>query len=257
MSRGNVNRTSERATRHPLVEVLRRYVVDYTNGHDPNVIPSIIHESYRFMMSGTSMGYEEYVSMVDSAFGYFPDLDLVVHDLFTDGDRLAMWFSERASSRSHGGREAVWQGVSLYRWNGIDMLTECVVEQDFYGRRQQLASGVSDTLEPAMTDPWSVDRMPSNDGARAVATKSLLGFAPPHIDPTSTTVEDIFSAGQNVAFKVRWDGTYSGGLFGVDESQRGSVASMDATGVAIVTDGMMTNPHMVLDRYGLRRRLRT
>jgi hypothetical protein len=32
---------------------------------------------------------------------------------------------------------------------------------------------------------------------------------------------------------------------------------MDATGVATVTDGTMTNLHMVLDRYGLRRRLRT
>jgi predicted ester cyclase len=239
------------------VEVLRRYVVDYTNGHDPKVIPSIIHQSYRFMMSGTAMGYEEYVSMVDSAFGYFPDLDLVVHDLFTNGDRLAMWFSERASSRSHGGREAVWQGVSLYRWNGVDMLTECVVEQDFYGRRQQLASGIRDTVEPTMMDPWSVDRMPPNDRAQAVVTSRLLDLAPPHIDPSSTTVEDIFSAGQKVAFKVRWDGTYSGGIFGVDESRQGSDTSMDATGVATVTDGTMMNTHMVLDRYGLRHRLRT
>jgi predicted ester cyclase len=270
------------ASSHPLIRLMRRYVEDYTNRGDLTVIPEILSPKYQITISGDTLDYREYVEMVEGAYGHFPNLQLVVHDLFTDGERLAMRFSEHAGSPRHGGNRAVWQGIGLYRWDGRDRLTECVVEQDFYGRRQQLAAGRESPLEERHPDPWSTRVAPPIPEAESVFANWLLavgnrraasdgqtggvelyvnGFGAREtqdrlLDEASTEIMDVFSVGDHTAARVVFAGRYAGGLYGIPDSVIGSPAILTATAVGRFSDGLIRRVHVVTDRFGLRARLK-
>src|SRR5699024_9479688 len=92
----------------------------------------------------------------------FPGLGFTVHRLVSNGERAALHFTEHGYSlRSQ--REAAWQGVSLYCWDHT-VLTECRVEQDYYSRRRQLASGPADIIRSPAHDPWITPDSPANTG---------------------------------------------------------------------------------------------
>jgi len=67
-------------------------------------------------------------------------------------------------------------------------------------------------------------------------------------------VDDLFSAGDQVAFHARRSGTYGGGLTGLDAAV-GSAACLPFSGIATVADGKITNARLIADRAGLARRL--
>ena len=94
-----------------------------------------------------------YRRAAERQFGQYPGLGFTVHDLLTNGDRIALRFSEHGRSARMGSC-AVWGGISTYRWDG-ERLTECWVEQDYYARRRQLDAGISNPVEPPAIDPWS------------------------------------------------------------------------------------------------------
>jgi predicted ester cyclase len=241
---------------HPLVGVLRRYAEEYTNGHDLGVVPAILDRSYRFVMSGTELDYDQYVSMVDGAFDQFPDLQLVVSDLFTNGERLAMRFTEHASSAGHEMRRAAWQGISLYRWNGVDRLTECLVEQDFYGRRQQLAVGEPDPVPGQLDSPWDVGPVPTDPGVLELAFDAVHTIEPEVLDDWTVEIVDGFSAGTKAAVKATWRGVYAGGLHSVPAEAAGAEAAIDGTAILHADAGRIVGSWVVLDRFGLAGRLR-
>ncbi|MGH7897076.1 MAG: nuclear transport factor 2 family protein, partial [Candidatus Binatia bacterium] len=137
----------------PFVALMRRYCIDYTNSHDLAVVDEIMEPDYVVHIAGLSLPRDAaYKPAVRSVFAQFPGLGLAVHEILTDGERLAMRFSEHAASSE--GALSCWAGISLYRWNGA-RLTECRVEQDFLSRRRQLASRRPDELEPPHLDPWT------------------------------------------------------------------------------------------------------
>jgi predicted ester cyclase len=250
---------------------MHRYVHDYTNAHDLSVCDEIMAPDYRIHMGGQTLEFSDYKDMVDWAYARFPDLHLVVHEFITNGDRLAMHFSETATSPSHDGRRGVWEGIGLYRRSANGRLAECRVEQDFYGRRRQLAGEIERPVPIEDPAVWSISIAQPSPQAEATVRGWLAGEgagdpagpvviedgeAPAQLlTGRSAEVDDMFSAGERVAFRATIRGRYEGGLHGTDHAV-GSSQHLDVVGLATVREGRVDRVTLVTDRFGLRSRLR-
>ena len=241
----------------PFVALMRRYVIDYTNSHDLSVCDEIMEPGYLVHIAGWALERDAmYKPAVESIFARFPGLCLAIHEIVTNGERLAMRFAEHAADAE--GRACCWAGIALYRWNGAK-LTECRVEQDFLAQRRQLASGVADSLEAPHLDPWTTTRAAARDEAaeRAVAEwlrAGGLAEREPTIAPKTTEILDLFSAGARVAFHASIDGAYRGGLPDCD-AHRGEDARLLVAGLATVEGGRVADVKLVADRLGTWSRL--
>ncbi|NKQ58037.1 ester cyclase [Amycolatopsis sp. K13G38] len=247
-----------------FVALMRRYVVDYTNSHDTSVCAEIMEPGYTLHMGDDVLcGRDElYVPAAVRQFRQFPGLCLTVHEIVTNGDRLALRFSEHGASRTHAGAVASWAGIGVYRWNG-ERLVENYVEQDYLARRRQLKSGRPTVVEPPAIAPWDTRAVPSDADAEATAAKWLHacvsagevrendGSAGPRLDGVTVTVDDIFSAGSAVAFRATLRGTYAGGLTELSDRHAGAAATLHATGIVHVAEGEVRSGHVVTDRLAL------
>jgi predicted ester cyclase len=255
----------------PFVWLMRRYCNDYTNRQDTSVCPEIMEDDYSLRMGAFDLvGRDDaYIPAAEAQFRQFPGLCLTVHELHTNGTRLALRFTEHGGSLRHGGRAAAWAGIALYAWNG-SRLQRCAVEQDYYSRRIQLDQGTPHAVEGPAVDPWSTVARPEDDEAAqivrdllerdALASPTLVvndggadRTSEPSLDVDGVHVDDIFSAGTTVAFRLTMTGTYRGGLAGCD-AYLGSAVDHYATGLVHVEDGAVRG-HVVTDRLGLSRRL--
>jgi SnoaL-like domain len=259
----------------PFVALMRRYCIDYTNSHDQSVCDEIMHPDYVVHISGMDLPRDPaYKPAVRQVFDHFPGLGLVVHEFVTNGDRLAMRFSEHGASPAADGRSAAWGGVGLYKWNGRQLL-ENYVEQDFLAQQAQLSgSAPAAPLEPPHLDPWLGTRAePENPQAEATVRDWLARgdlrdagavildgswyepLAPSPIEVKEVVINDLFSAGARVAFHVTQRGAYLGGLPGVDAARRGDAARLDCVGLARVADGRVAHVRAITDRLGTVRAL--
>ena len=212
----------------PFAALMRTYCIDYTNSHDLSVCDSIMEPDYVVRICGLALERDTaYKPSVEDVFRRFPALGLVVHELVTNGDRLAMRFSEHGATAS--GVQACWAGIGLYDWNG-SKLVSCRVEQDFWSQRRQLDTGIPDALEPPHLDPWLATTVQPSDpdaeatvrswlatGDLAAAESGRIDEGPPTahrsvLEPEDVEVLDLFSAGDRVAFHATLRGTYLGGL---------------------------------------------
>ena len=100
-----------------FVALMRRYCLDYTNRHDVTQVPGIMEPNYTLRMGQHELAGRDthYVPAASAQFKQFPGLGLTVHEIFSNGERLAMRFSEHGQSVKHGGRAAAWSGLGLYR----------------------------------------------------------------------------------------------------------------------------------------------
>lgn len=259
---------------HPYLALLRRYCIDYTNVHDLSLVDDLMTPEYVVRSSGWELPFARYRSTVAKVFERFPTLGLTVHEIVTDGARLALRFSEHGASAAHHGAIGVWQGISLYTWDGR-RLTSCWVEQDFLARDRQLEAGVPDTVAPPHPDPWVTQPQPRGpaaertlrawltstpaDRARLQAGGFTLraddGSQPFALADAAVTVDDVFSAGDRVATRFTVNGRYVGGLSGVAADREGAVAHVHATALATVGEDGVREVRVIHDRWGLRRRL--
>lgn len=255
----------------PFVALMRRYCIDYTNAHDQSVCDEIMAPEYVVHISGFDLPRDAaYKPAVARVFARFPGLQLQVHEFVTNGERLAMRFSEHGAAVDAGGRCAAWGGIGLYRWNGRQLL-ENFVEQDFLAQEQQLATGVAAPLESPHLDPWLGTRAqaPSAEAeaaARAWLAKGELraaanaevddsGYAPPMpwpLEVEAVEVNDLFSAGARVAFHVTQRGRYRGGLPGADAAWVGRAAALRCVGLVRVEGGEVRALRAISDRLGMR-----
>jgi predicted ester cyclase len=248
----------------PFVALMRTYCIDYTNSHDLSVCDSIMEPDYVVHICGMALERDTaYRPSVEEVFRRFPALGLVVHELVTNGDRLAMRFSEHAATPT--GELACWAGIGLYDWNG-SKLTSCRVEQDFWSQRRQLTTGTPDALEPPHLDPWLTSSARRSDPAAEATVRDWLAAGDltaakagriddgpldahrPVIDAREVDVLDLFSAGDRVAFHANLHGPYSGGLDGIDAV--GSPATLAVAGLVTVDEGQVTQVRAVTDRFG-------
>jgi SnoaL-like polyketide cyclase len=254
----------------PFVALMRRYCIDYTSSHDQTVCDEIMAPEYVVHISGFDLPRDAaYKPAVTRVFARFPGLQLQVHELVTNGDRLAMRFSEHGAAADAGGRLAAWGGIGLYRWNGKQLL-ENFVEQDFLAQEEQLATGVAAPLEPPHLDPWLATRAePASRDAeavvrawlargelraaeRAVVDGSWYAPAESPLDVEKVEVNDLFSAGARVAFHVTQHGRDRGGLRGAEPSWAGRAAGLRCVGLAEVEGGEVHAVRAITDRLGFR-----
>jgi predicted ester cyclase len=255
----------------PFVALMRRYCIDYTNSHDQSVCDEIMAPEYVVHICGWDLPRDAaYKPAVTRVFERFPGLQLQVHELVTNGERLAMRFSEHGAAVDAGGRLAAWGGIGLYRWNGKQLL-ENFVEQDFVAQEQQLATGSPAPLEVAHLDPWVGTRAePANADAEQVVRAWLAKgdlraarevvidgswyepLAPSPLEVEDVAVNDLFSAGARVAFHVTQRGRYRTGLPGADAAWVGRAIALRCAGFATVAAGEVRAVRAITDRLGAR-----
>lgn len=247
----------------PFVSLMRTYCIDYTNSHDLSVCDSIMEQDYVVHITGMHLERDTaYKPSVETVFERFPNLGLVVHELVTNGDRLAMRFSEHGATPD--GKLACWSGIALYDWNG-SRLTSCRVEQDFWSQRRQLRTGSPDPLDPPHLDPWTTTSAEASDprveavvrswlarGHLAACEAGRVDEGPPSshspvIKATGVVVHDLFSAGDRVAVHATLTGSYPDGE---------GDASIDLAGIIKVGGGRVEEVRLVTDRLGTEMRRR-
>lgn len=253
---------------HPLVALMRRFAVDWLDRADPAVCAEIMDPDYTVLIGGQTLAGRDdtYVPATLGQLDRFPGLLLTVHELITDGERVALRFTEHGPSTADGGQPAAWTGIGLFSWDGA-RLTRNVTEEDYHSRRRQLAEGRCDAIEPPAPAPWAERPVPPDPAAEA-AVRAWLDTgdlaptrlddgeqAPPLLDVAHVEVDALFSAGRRVAFHAVQDGHYRGGLPGT-EAATGSAARMGLAGLVTLDEAGGVRGRVVRDRAGLRRSLR-
>ena len=255
-----------------LVGLVRRWSVDWLNAQHPQICEQILAPSYTLLIGGFLLGPREvYVPATMAQLERFPGLVVTTHQLVTSGTLLALVFSEHGASARLDGKAAVWSGIALFRWNGM-ALTQCFAEEDYYGRRRQFTTGRPDLVDRPATAPWDQLPQPADPAAEAVVRDWLAGprlrsvpvvcddegaGQPSHdlLEVTGCRVDELFSAGDQVAFHVGQTGAYRGGLDGVDDCV-GQTATLEVAGVVTVREGQIVGGRVVRDRLGMARTLR-
>lgn len=183
----------------------------------------------------------------------------MLHELMTDGERVAMHFTEHHPA-------AAWAGIGLWEWDG-ERLTRNVTEEDYHSRRRQLAERRCDPIEPSAAAPWAEQPVPRDtaaesavrawldrgDLAPAVLDEGKLG--PPLLDVEHVDVDELFSAGRRVAFHAVQHGRYRSGLPGTDGAE-GTPVQLGLAGLLTVDEAGGVSGRVMRDRAGLRRALR-
>lgn len=254
-----------------FVALMRRYVVDYTNRHDTGVCAEIMEPGYVLRMGPHVVAGRDdaYVPAARAQFEQFPGLGLTVHEIVTDGTRLALRFSEHGASHRHDGAAATWTGLGLYRWNGT-RLTDNSVEQDYLTRRRRLAAGEQGTVPAPAVAPWDTVAVAPDRAAEGTVRDWVAAGLPgravvyddggpgserPVLSGAEATVDDLFSAGSAVAFRLTCTGTYAGGLADVAPAEPGVPATLHVVGLVHVAGGRIVSGHLVRDRLGCARAL--
>jgi hypothetical protein len=250
---------------------MRRFAIDWLGRADVDACASIMAEDYSILIGGHTLAGREdaYIPGTLAQLHRFPGLLLTVQELFTDGDRVAMRFTEHGPSEVDDMAPAAWGGIGLFWWDG-ERLTRNVTEEDYHSRRRQLAGRSSDPVESPAPAPWAALPVPADPAAESVVRTwlekgSLAGVGlddgwtgqptPPLLDVTRAAVGELFSAGNRVAFQAVQTGRYLGGLPDTAGCE-GREASMSVVGMVTAgPDGTVTG-RVVRDRVGLRRAVR-
>lgn len=258
----------------PLVLLLRRFAVDFLTGHNLQVCREIMSAQYVLTIGGIELrGRDDtYLPATLEQLSQFPGLALTVHDVVLAPNHAALRFSEHGASMRHGGAVAAWSGIVLFESDGR-VLVSARAEEDYYGRRRQLATGRCARLEPPHPAPWdlpvvppdpsttsivrdwlrsgcALDKRPALDGHEHLREPSRL------LDVEDIQINDLFSAGSRAAFHASYRGRYRGGLQAGASSVK-NPASLHVAGIADVRDGRVLTWRVVCDRAGLQRALRS
>lgn len=240
-----------------ILTLVRRWAVDWLNGHDSSVLAGLVTDDYELRIGGLELeGRSTYRDAVLGQLRQFPGLVLTVHDVIGSGDRAAVRFTEHGASTAHDGRIAAWGGIALFRATD-GRLAATFAEEDYASRRRQLRDGIPDLVEAPHPAPWDIQEAPRSPEVEAVVA-DWIAAGMPAIDGVllddqlqgqqvapltlggSPLVDELFSAGSRVAFHV----TPVGG-----GETTGAVA-----GIVDVEDGKVASGRLVRDRLGAERR---
>lgn len=250
------------------VQLLRRWVVDYFNSHDRSVahefmLPTYALEIGDHVFAGRD---EQWLPAVDQQMQAFPGIGMTVHQVVSEHDRVAVYFSEHGATK---GRMAVWSGVGIYRSNG-QHLTGCIAQEDYMTRQRQLKSGICDAVEAPAVSPWDTLPLGPNPAAEALVRHWLtrswpqthqsircddehITGMPLHFKVQSVELTELFSSGDDVAFHARQTGQYLGGFAGIEASNKSWL--LNVNGILRVQDAQVTSGRIIRDRGGLKTRL--
>jgi predicted ester cyclase len=247
----------------PVALLARRFCLDWLDRADASVPPEIMTPGYRVHIGLAELdGLDAYTAGTLGQLTQFAGLLLTVHQLASDGDQLALHFTEHGASTRHAGRAAAWRGVALFRLEG-GRLAENWTQEDYYARRRQLATGQADPVPAPAVSPWTTPVQAPAPAAEEIVRKWLAGpsFAGVAVDdgsalviePTSFRTDRLFAAGDTVAFAGAWRGHYLGGLDGAESPLDG--VELGACGLLNTDGAAVRSGAVVTDRLGLRRTL--
>ncbi|MFN0303721.1 MAG: hypothetical protein ACKVQU_25580 [Burkholderiales bacterium] len=259
---------------HPFVALMRRYVVDYLVCQNPAVCKDIMEPDYVLHMGGTDLGPrdEAYVPAVMRQLEQFPGLCMTVHEIIlSDKERLAMRFSQHGASARHDGRTAAWAGIGLYKWNGVRLTSNFALE-DYYSRRVQLSRGIPNAVESPAVAPWDTNPEAGNGNAEEAVRKWLLagaardidriafddepaGSSTPLVEIEHTVIDDLFSAGDRIAFHATQTGRFIGRL-DVAPDAIGRAGTLFSAGIVSVDAAGRISGRVIRERAGLARSVR-
>ncbi len=269
ISRSHAGDAERQERSRKLLWLMERYVNAYVNAHQIDVMAEIMHPEYRLEIGRKLVwiGYEtDYRAGVKMAFETFPKMVLTVNELITNGDRLAMAYTEHARPNGRV-NSAAWDCVGLYKWDG-NLLTENGTEQDGFSRDRQLESGAGKPLRPPAVSPWDTPAEEPNPEAEAIVrawmrtgawttTKGVFvddewagEFAPRIIDQETIEERDLFSAGDAVAFRIAQHGKLLPD-FAPTPEQAGRAAMITIAGIVHVGNGVVTRGTLCRDRQSL------
>lgn len=256
---------------HPLVMLMRRFVVDWLDRSDPHACEAIMSPHYIAAVGGVRLvGRDDYVAATVEQLQQFPGLLLTVHELFTSGEQVALRFTEHGGTADRG-RAAAWTGIGIFTWDG-SVLTANVTEEDYLARRRQLKTGQVDSVASPLVAPWAVMPEPPDRNAEDAVRRWLMDRheagdprvqlddawtgqpTPALIDMETVEIDTLFSAGRRVAFHATVCGTYQGGL-DVPPLPAATKLSLRFCGTVLVDEAGALSGHIVRDRAGLRREL--
>lgn len=254
-----------------MVALMRRFTVDWLGRADASVCAEIMAPSYSILIGGHTLDGRDdaYIPGTLAQLRRFPGLLLSVQELWTDGHRVAMRFTEHGPSDADDGQPAAWTGIGLFTGDGARLVRN-VTEEDYHSRRRQLAQRRSDPVESPAPAPWAAlpqapdpaaeqavrDWLETGDLSAAVLDDGWTGQpTPPLLDVTAVAVGELFSAGRHVAFQAVQTGSYLGGLPDTD-GREGREAQMSVVGMLSVGPNGAITGRVVRDRVGLRRAVR-
>jgi SnoaL-like domain len=253
----------------PIVSVVRRWAVDWLARADVSVCSEILAPDYTLTIGGYALeGLEHYAAATMTQLERFPGLGLTVHELICSDHGVALRFTEHGADERLDRRQAAWSGVALFRWDGR-RLTRGFAEEDYYSRKRQLSTGVCDPIEPPAAAPWSTRAQEPSPAAEKVVRDwlargelsavdlddSWMGHdAALALEDVEVEVDELFSAGPQVAFHGTLRGRYLSGLDGL----RGTgtkPATLAFAGLVVVDGDEVAGGRVIRDRLGLRRTL--
>jgi len=251
-----------------FVRLMKHYVVDYTNSHDPAQTEVVMEPDYALRMGDHRLVGRDgaYAAATRKQMEQFPGLGLTVHEIWASDEALMMRFSEHGASLRHGGARATWGGIGLYRWNGV-RLTANHVEQDYFSRAGQLATDEPLPVEPPAIAPW--DTQPAAPDAAAVdivrAWLEIGDLAGVTCDdgrgdvavlaPETIAINEIFSCGSAVGFHASQHGRVTD-AFAADPADAGRDGVLHMAGIVHVADGAVASGRVIRNRLDLQRALR-
>lgn len=251
-----------------MLSTMRRYAYGFVNSQDFAVGREVIHPEYR-LHSGpdTLVGRDDvYLPAVARQFNQFPHLVYSIHELITDGSRAGVVFTEHGRASKAPANAAAWLSIGIYHGDD-DRLSACWIEQDYYGRRRQLETGVVDRVRPVAIDPWDGHDGTARERAEDMVNDWANGLVswPPHgieldpgqsaaeqplIDLDSVVVDDLVAEGDKVVFHLTMKGIYRGGLGhdGVSSSVELSAACQGTLGDDDLADLLGVSGRVALQR---------
>lgn len=252
--------------------LLRGFALDFLTCHDLSAPSRIMDTDYRLTIGGHVLDGRDkaYLPATAAQLEQFPGLVVTVHDVVLGPDAVAMRFTEHGVSAKHNGRAAAWGGVTMFRIKN-DRLRYGWADEDYFARKRQLASGHCDPVKAPHPAPWDVGVELPDDAATDIALAWLkdpgaivktanideISSAGPSFAELITVdafcVDEIFSAGHRVAFRVVGHGGYAGGFTDIDRSLVGQRVALSITGLLTVRVGQVADVQIVFDRLGLHR----
>jgi predicted ester cyclase len=252
--------------------LLRGFALDFLTCHDLTVVHRIMDPDYCLTIGGHVFEGRDraYLPATAAQLEQFPGLCVTVHDVMLGPDALAMRFTEHGVSRKHNGRAAAWGGVTMFRISN-GRLVHGWAEEDYFARKRQLATGHCDPVKTPHPAPWDVAVEPPNDAAAGIARRwlkdpgAIVNIG--HIEQISSEgpsfteliavdefrVEELFSAGERVAFRAVGYGSYTGGFSDIDRSRIGHRIALSIVGLLTVRIGRVADVQIAFDRLGLHR----
>ena len=256
---------------HALVGLMRRFAFDWLNRAAVGACAEVLGPGYSILIGGhTLTGRDDaYIPGTLAQLHRFPGVLVTVQELFTNGEQVAMRFTEHGPSRADGMAPAAWTGIGLFWWDGARLVRN-ITEEDYDSRRHQLAQRASDPVEGSAPAPWAATPLDPNPAAESAVRiwlekRDLSTMLPDDgwtgrptpalLQVTDVQVAELFSAGDSVAFHVIQTGRYLGGLPDTDDSI-GRSARQSAVGMVQVGAGGTITGRVVRDRVGPRRAVR-